>query len=442
MTQVKRISARAVLLAAGTAGFVALGAGVSGAESLSSPVHEIAPLVERALVEGVAPTVNSVAPEGVGPIADSALSELQETAHNPEKPAPDLAAPLPEGQDIRTPLGEVPNPTSELADTVSGVQDATGLDGDPYDTIGHDAGRALEHGGHRAGEAVEETAVTVLPHTLESVYGLREQVDLPRVGQVAQLPDTSRLRDAAQLPDTSDLSSVTGGNSLSLDGAEAPALEDALGLGGSPTVRQSAAAPPVPNMWDIAYVFGLETPGSVQDLMGATPLTEGSDVSLGEERVLGMIGQRNLDQPLTTVHQSAPASPGLGDLTDALASGTESGDLRAAELRPLNVEGPLAESEVPSLSGTGVPMVDDAVDSVVPQLADARVPGVAEGVNTETAEDLVAALSRGTDLLNDVDTSDLLSVEGGTVPQETPAGMTQHPTFMDLPGSEALPVIS
>ncbi|WP_435109487.1 hypothetical protein [Nocardiopsis synnemataformans] len=379
MTQVKRISARAVLLAAGTAGFVALGAGVSGAETLSSPVHEIAPVVERALVEGVAPTLNSVAPEGVGPIADSALSELQETAHNPDKPAPDLSAPLPEGEDIRTPLGEVPNPTSELADTVFEVQDATGLDGDPHDTIGHDAGRALEHGGHRAGEAVEETAVTVLPHTLESVYGLREQVDLPRVDQVAQLPDTSRLHDVARLPDTSDLSSVTGGNSLALDGAEAPALEDALGLGGSSTVRQSA---------------------------------------------------------------SAPATPGLGDLADALKSGSESGDLRAAELQPLNVEGPLAESEVPRLSGTGVPVVDDAVDSVVPQLADAGVPGVAEGVNTETAEDLVAALSRGTDLLNDVDTSDLLSVEGGTVPQETPAGMTQHPTFMDLPGSEALPVVS
>ncbi len=377
MTQVKRISARAVLLAAGTAGFVALGAGVSGAEALSSPVHEIAPVVERALVEGVAPTLNSVAPEGVGPIADSALTELQDSAHNPDQPAPDLSAPLPEGEDIRTPLGEVPNPTSELADTVFEVQDATGLDGDPHDTVGHDAGRALERGGHRAGEAVEETAVTVLPHTLESVYGLREQVDLPRVDQVAQLPDTSRLHDVAKLPDTSDLSSVTGGNSLALDGAEAPVLEDALGLGGP-----------------------------------------------------------------STIHQSAPASPGLGELADALASGSESGDLRAAELQPLNVEGPLAESEVPRLSGTGVPVVDDAVDSVVPQLADAGVPGVAEGVNTETAEDLVAALSRGTDLLNDVDTSDLLSVEGGTVPQETPAGMTQHPTFVDLPGSEALPVVS
>ncbi|PDP86044.1 hypothetical protein CQJ94_20120 [Glycomyces fuscus] len=378
MTQVKRVSARAVLLAAGTAGFVALGAGVSGAEALSSTVHEVAPVVERALVEGVAPTMNSVAPEGVGPIAGTALAELQETAHNPEKPAPDLAAPLPEGEDVRTPLGEVPNPTSELADTVSGVQDATGLDGDPYDTIGHDAGRALEHGGHRAGEAVEETAVTVLPHTLESVYGLREQVDLPRVGQVAQLPDTSRLHDVAALPDTSGLSSVTGGDGLALDGAEAPVLEDALGLGGSSTVRQSA-----------------------------------------------------------------PEAPGLGDLAGALTSGgSEEGDLRVAEVQPLNVEGPLAESGLPRLSGTGVPVVDDTVDSAVPQLADAGVPGVAEGVNTQTAEDLVAALSRGTDLLNDVDTSDLVSIEGGTVPQETPSGMTQHPTFMDMPGFEALPVVS
>jgi hypothetical protein len=378
MTQVKRVSARTVLLAAGTAGFVALGAGISGAETLSSPVHEIAPVVERALVEGVAPAVNSVAPEGVGPIANTALVELQETAHNPDKPAPDLAAPLPRGTDIRTPLGEVPNPTSELADTVAGVQDATGLDGDPYDTIGHDAGRALEHGGHRAGEAVEETAVTVLPHTLESVYGLREQVDLPRVGQVAQLPDTSRLRGAAELPDTSDLSSVTGGNSLALDGVEVPALEDALGLGGSSTVRQSA-----------------------------------------------------------------PEAPGLGDLAGALTGvGSGEGNFKTAQVRPLNVEGPLAESELPRLSGTGVPLVDGTVDSAVPQLADAGLPRIAEGVDTQTAEDLVTALSRGTDLLNDVDTSDLVSIEGGTAPQETPAGMTQHPTFMDMPGFEALPVVS
>lgn len=381
MTQVKRISARTVLLAAGTAGFVALGAGVSGAEALSSPVHEIAPVVERALVEGVAPTMNSVAPEGVGPIAGTALAELQETAHNPDKPAPDLSAPLPEGEDIRTPLGEVSNPTSELADTVSGVQDATGLDGNPHDTVGHDAGRALEHGGQRAGEAVEETAVAVLPHTLESVYGLREQVDLPRVDQVAQLPDTSRLHDAARLPDTADLSSVTGGNSLALDGAEAPVLEEALGLGDSSTVHQSAP--------------------------------------------------------------EAPGTPGLGDVVGAAADSVSGdGDRGAAEVRPLNVEGPLAESELPRLSGTGVPVVDDTVDSAVPQLADAGVPGVAEGVNTETAEDLVAALSRGTDLLNDVDTSDLVSVEGGTAPQETPEGMTQHPTFMDMPGFEALPVVS
>ncbi|MFD6951063.1 hypothetical protein A6A08_00895 [Nocardiopsis sp. TSRI0078] len=421
MTQSTRIHARTVLLTAGTAGFVALGSGVAGAEALTSPVHEIAPVVERALVEGVAPTVNSLAPEGVGPVADSALSELQETAHNPDKPAPDLSAPLPEGEALRTPVGDLPNPTSELADTVSGAQDATGLDGDPHDTVGHDLGRALEHRGQRAGAAVEdtatragsrveETAVEVLPHTVESVYGLREQVDLPRVGQVVQLPDTSGL----------------------------PSLAGVLGSADSATVRQSAAAPAVPNMWDLAYAFGLEAPGGVQDVMAAAPVTDDDYVGLGEEGVLGMVGQRNLDERITAVPQSSPSTPGLGDLTGAALSG----DAPTAELEPLNVEGPLADSGLPRLSGTGLPVVDDTVDATLPQLADTGLPQVAEGVDTRTAEDLVNELGRGTDLLNELDTSDLVSIEGGTVPQETPGGMTQHPTFMDLPGSEALPVVS
>lgn len=69
MTQTKRFSARVVLLATGTAGFVALGAGVAGAEDMKTPMHEIAPVVERALVEGVAPTMNELAPQGLTPVA-------------------------------------------------------------------------------------------------------------------------------------------------------------------------------------------------------------------------------------------------------------------------------------------------------------------------------------------------------------------------------------
>ncbi|WP_159941401.1 MULTISPECIES: hypothetical protein [unclassified Nocardiopsis] len=458
MTQVKRIPARSVLLAAGTASFVALGSGIAGAEALHiplpdvAPLQEVAPLVERALVEGVAPTVTSLAPEGVGPIADSARSELQQSAHDPAKPAPDLSAPLPDGEPVRTPLGELPNPTSDLADAVAGVQDATGLDGDPHDTVGHDLGRSLEEGGHRAGSAVEgmaegagerteATAMEVLPHTVESVYGLREQVDLPKVDEVVPLASPERLSEAAPLPDTSDLTSVTGGNTLSLNGEQAPALGDTLGM--SAPVHQSAAGPVAPNMWDIAYIFGIETPDGVRDLMSLTPLTDGNSVSLGEEEALGMVGQRNLDEPLTTLPQSSPQNPGLGDLVGTLLSGDlEREGFSTFGMEPLNVDGPLADPGLPRLSGTGVPLVDDAADSVSPQLADAGLPVAVESVDTQTAEDLVAELGRGTDLLNDIDTSDLLSVSGGTAPQETPAGMTQHPTFMDLPGSEALPAVS
>lgn len=339
MTHATSTSARTLLLAAGTAGFVALGSGVAGAESLSSSVQEtVGPVAKYALVEGAAPAMNSLAPEGVAPIADGALSELQQTAHDPAKPAPDLAAPLPEGEALRTPLGELPNPTPALAGTVSELQDATGLDGDPHDTVGHDIGRSLEEGGQRAGASVEDmgeragtrvedTAMEVLPHTVESVYHLRQELEPPRIGQLAPLPDPSAL------------TSVVGG--------------DALDLTAPVTVPQSASA-----------------------------------------------------------------------------------------TRPINVEGPLADPRLPRLSGTGLPLVDDTAAAIRPQLAEAGLPLVAEGIDTQTAEDLVSELGRGTDLLNDLDTSDVLSISGGTAPQETPGGMTQHPTFMDLPGSEALPLVS
>ncbi|MEE2036180.1 hypothetical protein Q8791_02960 [Nocardiopsis sp. CT-R113] len=430
MTQATRVSARTVLLVAGTAGFVALGAGIAGAEGLDSPVHELAPTVERALVEGVAPTVSSLAPEGVGPIANTALTELQDSAHNPDKPAPDLGAMIPQGRDVATPLGTVPNPTPALADTVSGVQDATGLDGNPHDTVGHTAGAAVEEGAQEAGVLLEDTArgagskaestaVEVLPRTVEAVYGLREEVDLPRVGDVAPLPQS------AALPDTSGLTALTGVNGLD----QIVDTSDPLGQG---TVRQSAAAPAIPNVWDFAHVFGLETPDGLQDVVEATPVTDDNFVSLGEEEVLGMVGNRNLDHPLT-VPQAAPAAPGLRDLADAVFTGATTEGMTA-----LDVSGPLADAELPRLPGTGLAPVDETL----PQTAGTGLPTIAEGVETESVEDLVAGLSRGTDLLNDLDTSNLVSIEGGTEEQEVPSNMTQHPTFTDLPGSEALPVIS
>ena len=219
MTQTKRFSARAVLLAAGAAGFVALGTGVSGAgvvsaESLETPMHEIAPVVERALVEGVAPTMHKLAPEGVTPVAGSALSELQATA-NTEKPAPDLGAVLPD---------------SPLADAVAGAQDATGLDGDPHDTVGQAAGRALEASAQdtgialedtarEAGGSVEETANDVLPHTVQAVADLRdEMLALPEL-DATQLPDLQdrRLPELSEAPSLSDVTDLTGQNTLVLN---------------------------------------------------------------------------------------------------------------------------------------------------------------------------------------------------------------------------------
>ncbi|GAB3737399.1 hypothetical protein [Nocardiopsis nanhaiensis] len=405
MTQTKRYSARAVLLAAGAASFVALGAGVAGAEGMETPVHEVAPTVERALVEGVAPTMNELAPEGVTPVAGDALSELQETAHDPEKSAPDLAAPL---------------PGSPLADTVAETQSRTGLDGNPNQTVGQSAGEALEataedtsvaleDTARETGGSLEDTANELLPHTVESVAELRdEMVTLPELDS-AQAPglEGQRLPELSEAPSLTDVTELTGDNALALEELN---VLDADG-GQDLTEPMSQAVPTAPNMWDLAAGFGLETPNQLQEVVESTELTADNYVNLGEEEVLDMVGNRNWEDGEETVHQSAaPEAPGVGDLTDALVTGVSDDE----GTDPVSLNGPLSE---------------------------AQLPQVAEGVNTETAEDLVAGLTEG-DLLDQVDTSDLVSIEGGGPEPETPEGMTEHPTFMDLPGSEALPVVS
>ncbi|WP_116245578.1 hypothetical protein [Nocardiopsis sp. FIRDI 009] len=422
MTQVKRTSARTLVLAAGTAGFVALGAGVAGADTLESPTHAVAPLVERALVEGVAPTMRGLAPEGAVPIADSVLQELQRTAHDPAKPAPDLSAPLPESGRLVTPVTDVQSPLPAVGDAVAETQDATGLDGDPHHTIGHSAGDAVTESATDAGESLEDlgglvedtandaggrvgdSAGRVLPHTVQATHDLKDELDVPAPSELTRLAHPSELSgltegaelplaEGSGLPEATDLTGLTGDNSLALsDVADLPLAED------TGTVRQSSAATTVPNIWDMAYVFGLETPKQAQDLVESNPVTDDNYVNLGEGEILGLVGQRNMDEPLTmTVAQSAPAAGGLGDLTRALPEVTEGG-----------------------------------------------LPRVAEGVDTRTAEDLVDALGQGPSMLEELDTSDLVSIEGGG-PVQAPAeddGLTHHPTFTELPGHEALPVVS
>ncbi|KOX16475.1 hypothetical protein [Nocardiopsis sp. NRRL B-16309] len=439
MTQAKRTSARAVLLAAGAAGFVALGAGVSTADTMPTPMHEVAPTVERALVEGVAPTMHSLAPGGVGPIANSALTELQESA-TPAKPAPDLAAPLPDGRPVATPLGEVPNPTGDLADAVGRTQSGTGLDGVTQETVGHRAGDAVERTsqeagavlgsmtegtgtsmgesteeagsvvdamGHGTGASVEETANDLLPHTVEATKALPSELELDQATGAVRLPDT------AEAPGLDGLTDLTGDNSLAL--SDTADLGNALAPLGSTSqvVPQSAGKPVTPNMWDLAHVFGVETPDRVQDVVESNRLTDDNYVDVGIDDALGMVGNRNLEdgQTLPQAAPSAPATPGVADLTGALGEGL--GSLDTAE--PVGLDGPLAGTELPR---------------------------VAEGAEAETAEDLVSGLSQGTDLLSQIDTSDLVSVEGGSPEQPPAEGVTHHPTFTELPGSEALPVVS
>ncbi|OLT26115.1 hypothetical protein BJF83_04495 [Nocardiopsis sp. CNR-923] len=457
MTQVKRTSARTLVLAAGTAGFVALGAGISGADVLESSARQVAPVVERALVEGVAPTMRGLAPDGAVPIADAALSELQRAAHDPAKPAPDLSAPLPESGRLVTPVGEFDSPLPAARHAVAGVQDATGLDGDPHHTVGHaagdsvadtaqDAGDSLEDTGgmvegtaRDAGGRVERSAGTLLPHTVHAAHELKDELDVPSATDLTRMADPSQLprpadlagggslpldvdsslTDGSDLPRLTDLTNLTGENTLAL--SDVVDLGEQLG-GPSGTVHQRSAAPALPNVWDMAYVFGLETPKQAQDLVESNPVTDDNYVDLGEGEILGMVGQRNMEDPLAvTVAQSSPGSDGLGDGGGLLPQMP-----KVTEIAPL----------------PQMPQVTEIAE--LPDLAEGGLPRVAEGADTQTVDDLFTTLGQGPSALGELDTSDLVSIEGGG-PAQAPAsddGMVHHPTFTDLPGHEALPAVS
>ncbi|WP_028646581.1 hypothetical protein [Nocardiopsis sp. CNT312] len=219
MAQTTRTCARTLVLAAATAGFISLGAGVSLAEPGTSG---LGPAAGRVLSETVAPAMGTVAPGGFVPAADSALQELQRTAREQDKPAPDLSAPLRAGEGVGSPA---------LADTVAAVQDGTGLDGDPSDTVGHAAGDALtgattdtgtvvEGTLRGAGSGLEDSASQALPSTVGEVDGLKRDV-LPS----PLLPGPGTVRQSAPAPALADLTSGTGIGDLTSQ------VSDATGLG-------------------------------------------------------------------------------------------------------------------------------------------------------------------------------------------------------------------
>lgn len=451
MSQHRRFTARTALLAASTAGFVALGAGFAGADTLESATEEVAPMVERTLVENVAPTVNSLVPQGTGSAAGGALDELQQTANDPDKPAPDLGEALPESEDrIVTPVGDAPNPIPGATDTLAEGQEMTGLDGDPYDTAGHRAGEAVEetaHGAgdrfeesaHSAGQGLEDTVTAVVPQAAHTVMGVRDQVvpQASELEQVTALPGEAADRvDPPSLPQSGELGDLTAENSLAVD----EVLRSPSDSG--PTVQQSAAGPQAPNVRDAAGAFGLRTPGSVQDVLETNPLTEDHHVSLGEEDTLDMVGNGNWEEP-PTVPQSSEESAGLGEAATSATDG-----LTPEGVETFSLSGPAADTDVRLADGELDPALEvvepvtGQVEETLPQTSELGLPQVAEGVDTGTAEDLVDGLSRGTDLVHDIDLSDPVSISGGTEEPETPEGMVEHPTVTDLPGSDALPVVS
>ncbi|MBE2997786.1 hypothetical protein IDM40_03545 [Nocardiopsis sp. HNM0947] len=487
MSQSRRFTARTALLAASTAGFVALGSGLAGADTLEpnaleSATEEVGPMAERLLVENVAPTVNSLVPAGAGPAAGDALDELQQTANDPDKPAPDLGAAVPEGEvTLATPVGDAPNPTSTLGDTLSEGQAMTGLDGDPHDTVGHDAGAAVEETaqgagdrveetGHGAGETLEGAATTVVPQAAHTVMDVRDRV-VPQsddLEQVTALPGEAADRiGAPSLPQSGELSDLTAENSLEID----QVLQDPLGQGS--TVQQSASGPEVPNVWDLPGAFGVHVPDSLQEVVESNPVTDDNYVSLGEEDVLGMVGNTNWDwEGQETLPQSDPHWADLGarkpsnfaalrpsgnlggsatvgqaaDLGGTAESATDGLTPEGVETFSLN--GPVSETSIDPADSELEPVLEAAepvtgqVEETLPQTSELGLPQVAEGVDAGTVEDVTEGLGQGTDLVHEIDLSDPISISGGTEEQETPEGMVEHPTVTDLPGSDALPVVS
>ncbi|MFV2197097.1 hypothetical protein [Nocardiopsis sp. LOL_012] len=221
MAQTTRTCARTLVLAAATAGFISLGAGVSLAEPGTSG---LGPAAGRILSETIAPAMGTVAPGGFVPAADTALQELQRTAREQDKPAPDLSAPLRAGEGVGSPA---------LADTVAAVQDGTGLDGDTSDTVGHAAGDALAGAAtdtgtvvegtlRGAGAGLEDSASRSLPSTVGEVDGLKRDV-LPAPSGL--LPEAGTVHQSAPAPALADLTGETGIGDLTSQ------VSDATGLG-------------------------------------------------------------------------------------------------------------------------------------------------------------------------------------------------------------------
>lgn len=298
-----RTSARAALLAVGTAGFLALGAGVAGAGALSGQSvvigqHDVGPQVDRALSAALTPAGRLSAQE--------IRASHTGTAREPQQAA---AAPSSHRPSPNTTVIEVDGPESETAD----------LDDEAAEQLAHDT---LAHVMRHTAAVLSGTAAepsTSIPQSAPADRPLHS-----RLGGELTRPPHSRLNGttlplnhevSAETHQDLDARSADGTASVTAEGSadglfptagqSIPGLEE--GLRGMSHVDAQTAAP-----------LAAELPGSGLGASGS--LSQDAGTHTGADEVLDGLGTA---APHRTHGLSAPAAnhPG-GQVGDTLRSVT------------------------------------------------------------------------------------------------------------------------
>ncbi|WP_116244630.1 hypothetical protein [Nocardiopsis sp. FIRDI 009] len=313
MFKTARTTARTALMAASTAGFVALGAGIAGADTLGGvtdglPLGDLGSQVPAQLTEGVSSPVGDLVKVEPGTV--SATPEIDHQSH----PVDTVGGVVGEGAPVHAPIGDEDNAANvgpldlesvEGAVPLANEVDHQAVAGDPVsDLLGGDALGGL---------------------TGQEVVG-QEMVDQGTVRQAGGAVDpVSGLLGGAGNP----LSGLLGGAGP-LEGVD---------VGGTLPLAHAVSAPEAPA--EALPMAGADTPVSLDP-------GENADLTGGATTLLPAAG---LPEPTEVLPMAAPEAASLTDLVPADSVG---GDLVGVEGLPSVGEPEVDPSQVTGLVTGGL----------------------------------------------------------------------------------------
>ncbi|WP_017599116.1 hypothetical protein [Nocardiopsis lucentensis] len=306
MFKTARTTARTALMAASTAGFVALGAGIAGADTLGGvtdglPLGDLGSQVPAQLTEGVTSPVGDLAKVEPGTI--SATPEIDHQSN----PVDTVGGVVGEGAPVHAPIGDEDNAANVGPLDLESVEGAVPL--------------ANEAAAPASGDPISDLLGG------DVVSGLVGQ-DL--VGQAVTGQNTVPQAGGAVDP----LSGLLGGDLTSLLGGAGPL--EGVGSGGTLPLAHPVSAPEAPALVDQAPALVDEAPAAVGEVVPMagtdTPVSldpgENADLTGGATTLLPAAG---LPEPTEVLPMAAPEVASLTDLAPADSVG---GDLVGVEGLP------------------------------------------------------------------------------------------------------------